>query len=295
MFRKFSYLTLFIFLVLNSKFTFAQSELDYLGVIKLNDSAFISYSLKLVEKKGIISGYSITDIGGEHETKSNITGSYAKNTNTLSFKEVGIIYTKSDVSDYDFCYIHFNGTVRNIDAVKSINGKFNGLYNDGSTCINGEISLRSIQKIEKKALKIDNRLQKSKKITPELKEKISLTKTLDTLKMNILKSNQNLSMFTSSQSLKLQIYDAGKVDGDKINVFVNDTVLLKNYIVSKKIKQLLIPLQSKLTTVKISALNVGTISPNTAKIEITDQKNNIQAITSLKKGEKTSITIIKTE
>ena len=295
MFRKFSYLTLFIFLVLNSKFTFAQSELDYLGVIKLNDSAFISYSLKLVEKKGIISGYSITDIGGEHETKSNITGSYAKNTNTLSFKEVGIIYTKSDVSDYDFCYIHFNGTVRNIDAVKSINGKFNGLYNDGSTCINGEISLRSIQKIEKKALKIDNRLQKSKKITPELKEKISLTKTLDTLKMNILKSNQNLSMFTSSQSLKLQIYDAGKVDGDKINVFVNDTVLLKNYIVSKKIKQLLIPLQSKLTTVKISALNVGTISPNTAKIEITDQKNNIQTITSLKKGEKTSITIIKTE
>jgi hypothetical protein len=295
MFRKFSYLTLFIFFVLNSKFTFAQSELDYLGVIKLNDSSFISYSLKLVEKKGIISGYSITDIGGEHETKSNITGSYAKNTNTLSFKEVGIIYTKSDVSDYDFCYIHFNGTVRNIDAVKSINGKFNGLYNDGSTCINGEISLRSIQKIEKKALKIDNRLQKSKKITPELKEKISLTKTLDTLKMNILKSNQNLSMFTSSQSLNLQIYDAGKVDGDKINVFVNDTVLLKNYIVSKKIKQLLIPLQSKLTTVKISALNVGTISPNTAKIEITDQKNNIQTITSLKKGEKTSITIIKTE
>jgi archaellum component FlaF (FlaF/FlaG flagellin family) len=113
--------------------------------------------------------------------------------------------------------------------------------------------------------------------------------------MNILKSNQNLSMFTSSQSLNLQIYDAGKVDGDKINVFVNDTVLLKNYIVSKKIKQLLIPLQSKLTTVKISALNVGTISPNTAKIEITDQKNNIQTITSLKKGEKTSITIIKTE
>ena len=295
MLRKYRYLTLFIFILLISRFTFAQSELDYLGVIKLSDSSFISYTLKLVEKNEIISGYSITDIGGEHETKSNITGTYSEKENRLSFKEVGIIYTKSEVSDYDFCFIHFNGIVRNIDATKNIKGKFNGLYSDGSTCINGEISLRSIQKIERKAQKIDKIIQKSKKIAPELKEKVSLIKTLDTLKMNILKSNQNLSMFSSSPRLKLHIFDAGKVDGDKINVLVNDTILLKNYIVSKKMKQLIIPLHTKLTTIKIRALNVGSISPNTAKIEITDQKNNIKTITSLKKGEKTSITIIKIE
>ncbi len=295
MLRKYRYLTLFIFILLNCRFAFGQSELDYLGVIKLNDSSFISYTLKLVEKNEIISGYSITDIGGVHETKSNITGRYSKRTNTLSFKEVGIIYTKSEVPDYDFCYIHFNGEVRNINAIKNIKGKFNGLYNDGSTCINGEISLRSIHKIEKKALKIDSRIQKSKKIAPEVKEKVSLTKTLDSLKMNILKSNQNLSMFSSSSKVKLQIYDAGKVDGDKINIFVNDTLLLKNYIVNDQKKQLVISLHSKLTTIKIRAINVGSISPNTAKIEISDQENNIKTITSLKKGEKTTITIIKTE
>jgi hypothetical protein len=295
MLRKYKTLALFLYISFNSNISFAQSELDYLGVIKLNDSSFISYSLKLTEQNGIITGYSITDIGGDHETKSNITGSYDKKTHALSFKEVGIIYTKSDVSDYDFCYVHFDGVIRNIDATKNIKGKFNGFYSDGITCINGELLLRSIQKIEKKALKIDNRIQKSKKIAPEVKENVNLTKTLDTLKMNILKSNQNLSMFTSSQRLKLQIYDAGKVDGDKINVFVNDTILLKNYIVSKKMKQLIIPLRSKSTTIKIRALNVGTISPNTAKIEITDQKNNIKTITSLKKGEITSITILKTE
>ena len=213
----------------------------------------------------------------------------------LSFKEVGIIYTKSEISNYDFCFIHFNGTVRNIDAAKNINGKFDGRYSDGSTCINGEISLRSVQKIEKKAERIDKIIQKSKKIAPAIKDNISISQTLDTLKMNVLKSEQNLSMFSSSPSLKLQIYDAGKVDGDRINVLVNDTILLKNYIVSKKIKELIIPLHTKITTLKIRALNVGTISPNTAKIEITDQKNNIKTITSLKKGEKTSITIIKTE
>ena len=41
------------------------------------------------------------------------------------------------------------------------------------------------------------------------------------------------------------------------------------------------------------ALNTGTISPNTAKIEIIDQANNINTLTRLKTGEKTSITIIK--
>ncbi len=288
-------LILFIFFLFVNSYTFAQSELEYLGIIKLNDSSFISYRLNLFEKEGTISGFSITDLAGDHETKSNITGTYNKKTNILSFREVGIIYTKSEVSDYDFCYIHFNGSIRNLESGKNIKGKFNGFYNDGSTCINGEIALRSIEKIEKKANKVDKIIQNSKKIAPEIKANISISQTLDSLKMNVLKSNQNLSMFSSSSKLKLRINDAGKVDGDKINVFVNDTILLKDFIVSKKIKEIIIPLSSKLTTVTIRALNVGSISPNTAKVEIIDQKNNINTITSLKKGEKTSITIIKIE
>ena len=94
MLRKYKTLALFLYISFNSNISFAQYELDYLGVIKLNDSSFISYSLKLTEQNGIITGYSITDIGGDHETKSNITGSYDKKTHALSFKEVGIIYTK---------------------------------------------------------------------------------------------------------------------------------------------------------------------------------------------------------
>ena len=111
--------------------------------------------------------------------------------------------------------------------------------------------------------------------------------------MNILKPNQNLTMFSASSELKLNIYDAGKVDGDKINIYVNGSIFLRNYIVDKNIKQLTISLNSKSTLIEVVALNTGTISPNTAKIEIVDQKNNINTLTRLKKGEKTSITIVK--
>lgn len=293
MLRNFKYLFFFLFFLCYSSSLIAQEKHEYLGVIKLNDSSFISYKLHLIENNGLISGYSVTDIQGEHETKSNITGIYNDKTNQLSFREVGIVYTKSIISDYDFCYIHFNGRIGNINSKKNIVGKFNGQYNDGSTCINGEIALKSVQKIARKAQKIDKIIQKSKRITDEVKSDINLSQTLDSLNMNILKSNQNLSMFSSSTQVKLKIYDAGKVDGDKINLFINDTIVLKNYMVSKKIKEIIIPLKSEKTTIKVRAINVGSISPNTTKIEIIDENNNIKTLTSLKKGEKTSITIIK--
>ena len=293
MFNKSKYFVFILILLLFSEVIYAQNEQEYLGIIKLNDSSFISYRLNLLENNNLISGYSITDIGGDHETKSNITGEYNDKTNMLSFKEVGIIYTKSEVSDYDFCYINFEGKYKNINSKKNIEGKFIGLYNDGSNCINGEIKLRNIEKIEKKAEKIDKLIQKSKRVDKTIKSSVSVTQTLDSLKMNILKPNQNLTMFSASYELKLNIYDAGKVDGDKINIYVNGAIFLRNYIVDKNIKQLIIPLNSKSTLIEVVALNTGTISPNTAKIEIVDQKNNINTLTRLKKGEKTSITIVK--
>ena len=60
-----------------------------------------------------------------------------------------------------------------------------------------------------------------------------------------------------------------------------------------KIKEIIILLNTEKTTIKVRAINVGSISPNTTKIEIIDKNNNIKTLTSLKKGEKTSITIIK--
>ena len=272
---------------------FSQNEQEYYGIIKLNDSSFISYKINLIENNGTISGYSITDIGGDHETKSSITGNYNHKTKVLLFKEVGIIYTKSKISDYDFCFIYFEGKVTNINSKNNISGEFKGKYSDGSTCINGEISLKGVDEITKRAEKADNIIQKYKRIDEHTKASVSVLKTLDSLGMNVLKSNQNLSTFSNAKKITLKISDAGKVDGDKISIYLNDTILLKNYIVTKNIKEIDIPLKSKKTIIKVHALNLGSISPNTAKIEIINSNNTINTLTSLKKDEKTLITIIK--
>lgn len=57
-------------------FYFGQAqEMNYTGLLKLNDSLMITYEVALSEREGIVKGHSVTDFGGEHETKSLIKGS----------------------------------------------------------------------------------------------------------------------------------------------------------------------------------------------------------------------------
>ena len=130
--------------LLSYSHVYCQNEIEYLGVIKLNDSSLISFGLNIIEKDGEISGHSLTDMGGDHETKSTITGTYSKKDNRLFFKEVGIIYTKSEVPDFDFCFIHFSGRIRDINKIKNLSGAFKGLFSDGTSCIDGEIRMKSV-------------------------------------------------------------------------------------------------------------------------------------------------------
>ena len=97
------FVSFFFFLV-----SFSQNKHEYVGGVKLSDTILISYKIKFTESDGEVKGYSITDIGGEHETKSNIFGEYDVDNKVLSFRETGIVYTKSTVSQNDFCFFEYN-------------------------------------------------------------------------------------------------------------------------------------------------------------------------------------------
>ena len=63
--------TLFFLIIVNS---YSQEKFEYFGALKLNgnDKTVITYRLMFYENKGKLDGYSITDIGGPHETKNTI-------------------------------------------------------------------------------------------------------------------------------------------------------------------------------------------------------------------------------
>lgn len=284
---------IFFFIFIFLSYVNAQNEQEYLGVLKLNDSSFISYRINFeVMKDNSLKGYSVTNMGGAHETKSYLVGRYNPSDKTITFKEEGVEYTKSDVKMYDFCYVHFTGKMKKEAGQDMLQGAFLGKYADGVSCIDGEIMIKNIVNIEKIVKKVDKSIQKSNKINDSIKENISVSKTLDLNGLNVLKSNETTTLFTKTNTIKLTIWDAGKLDGDKISIFYNDKGILNNYVITKEKKTLTLNLVKGENIIKIRAENLGEIAPNTAKIEVLDGSKSIDLLSNLNKGELTTVLIV---
>lgn len=278
---------LFSFVSLSQENTY-----EYLGVIKLNDTAFISYKLDFEESNGIINGYSISDLGGKHETKSNIRGSYLEQDKKFIFKEYDIVYTKSPIDELDICLINFEGKMKNLSKNKAFSGDFKGLYPDGERCLDGMIIVSNAKKIEERIAKMDIKIQKSKRISDEVKEKFSVKRSIDTLTMSTVKAGENLNVFVKNRAATLIIYDAGKVDDDRVKITINGAIILEDYSILREKKEIPITIETGITKIDVIALNEGTKATNTVKVEILDGDNLITTRTSLNEGETATLTLI---
>lgn len=270
-----------------------EAPYKYLGIIKLNDTSFISYKLAFEEKDGLIQGYSITDAGGPHETKSNIRGSYDSREKLLVLNEYDIVYTKSPITELDFCLVNFKGRLRALKKGKPFSGDFKGIYPDGKPCLDGQIIMSPVAAVEKRAEKADKLIQKSKRFSKKIKEKVSVRTTLDTLSMSVVKKDENLNVFAKTSNIVISIYDAGKVDNDRINLYVDGELLLKDYAIAKDKKEIPVIINNAQVVVKVEAINEGTSAPNTVKVEIKDGNRLIATRTSLKAGDQASLTLLK--
>jgi len=280
--------------LLSSFMLFAQKKYEYYGAVMLNGNVkdAIPYRLVFTETKGVVNGYSVTDLGGAHETKNNIKGTYNAATKEFVFKEEGVLYTKSPVSDDMFCFINFTGKVKLVNKNSNLEGKFKGLFKNKEKCIDGTMMLIGSVGLYQELAKANKKLQKTKDVKAEVKVKANPIALLDSLKVNKLIKEQTLTIFAESKKVDLEIWDNGKEDGDVINVYQNDELILRNYAVSTRKKVISVNLVKK-NIFKIVAVNEGTISPNTAMIRLIDGERTFEVLSDLKKNESASITILK--
>ncbi len=133
-------LLLFLALFATSSILFAQTVFHFDGFIKLNLPSF-PYKVVFEEQGNKIFGYSITDFGGENETKSFITGSIDRITNTIKFEEVELDYAKNlDFKDR-FCFIRFKGSLVDVEGEKHLKGQFNSMFEIGKQYVYGEVNV----------------------------------------------------------------------------------------------------------------------------------------------------------
>ena len=280
-------------LILSSIVGYAQSDTSFMGFIKLNDTILIPYNVSLHIGSGVVSGYSVTDMHGKHETKSIIEGVFDYDSKQINFKETGIVYTKSPVTQMDFCHINFKGKYKINKKKKHLEGKFTSVFSDGVSCLSGDMFLKESSILKKRAVKMDKKIQRSRIISKEHKQKAKPIAFLDSLRTNYLNPNENLSMFCKSEKLEIYIWDDGKVDGDVLTIKVNDKIVLRKYIVKKEKKYIEILLIKDKTKIEIEAISEGVINFNTSMIEIVSGDYNVKVKTNFKKNDKAIVWVYK--
>lgn len=180
---------LILFFLINTSPIFSQ-EYEFTGLLKLNKTTIISYHLTFTERDGKISGISITDLGGDNETKNKIEGFYNRKTDEFSFTEKNIIYSKSKIVKNDFCYLHYKSKFKLKDQ-KKISGKFKSFFKDGKSCLNGEIDLIEFKKAQKKIHKMNSKIQNSKLVPKEKKDSINFSISLGDIVFRVKKPSYN--------------------------------------------------------------------------------------------------------
>jgi len=239
----------------------SQSHSVYIGTIISSNNNPISYKLDFTEDNGIISGYSITNIGTNDETKSKIIGTFISSEKTLHIKETEILTTNSQEPLENFCFIEMKLEKKGIFGSKRIEGEFNGYFLNKKKCAIGRIIM-----IEEKKLR---------KIKKKIKKKIELNKrerVKEEEEEILMKSGEKFTFDSENKKITLLIWDANQEDGDKIDLLLNSVTILSNYETKNKARKIRIKLEDGKNIIEVKATNEGINPPNTSRIELIDGK-----------------------
>lgn len=281
-----------ISLLLFSLHSYSQTVFGYwygLANVKTNASAN-NYLIELIlnPEKGYVKG--ILNYYFKNTYRSiQVKGNYIPSTRQLSLYEIPIPYHASTAGMEVFCTMNLQATLRVAKAGSNLVGAFVSLPQYKYTCTDIVFKLKLNADISKE----DSVL----KAIREYKEEFQVWKPTytDTLvAVNIIprkvenyviareyKERENIianEIEVASDSLKVDLYDNGEVDGDSVSIFYNEKLIAFHQKLTTKAIHLDIVLDSskQINELTMFADNLGTIPPNTALMIVNDGKKQYE-------------------
>ena len=218
-----------------------------------------------------------------------VKGNYNQATRQLSLYDIPVTYHGS-ISNFEVdCIMNMQGTLRVAKAGSNLIGSFVGLPDYRYTCADINFNLKLNADISKK----DSVLAAIR----EYKEAYQVWKPTysDTLvAVNIIprkvvnyviedqfKQRENIvndEITVESDSLKIDFYDNGEIDGDSISVFFNKQLIAFHQKLSTRSVHFDIVLDRSQAVNELTmfADNLGSIPPNTSLMQIDDGKKRYQ-------------------
>lgn len=227
-----------------------------------------------------------------------INGNYNSLTRELSLANIPLPYFGStDKMEVD-CLMDFLATLRVAKAGSNLSGWFIGKERYKYTCPDISFDLRLNQDAGNQdsiLLALRNFKETFQVWKPTANDTLS-TNIIARPVVNYVVTNQfkerdsevAKEIIVDSDSIKVDFYDNGDIDGDSISIFFNNKLIAFNRILSTKAIHFDIRLDSahEVNEISMFADNLGSIPPNTALMLVSDgkQRHEIRLSSNLKKN-----------
>jgi hypothetical protein len=257
--------------------------------VKTNNSAS-NYMIELIlqpEKnyvKGILNYYFKNTF-----RSIEVKGDYDAARRQLSLYDVPVVYYGS-ISNFEVdCIMNLRATLRVAQAGSNLQGSFNSTPETKYMCPDVGFNLKLDKDVNNK--------DSIKKAISEFKERYQVWKpspadtivAVKTVPRNVInyvteqeftkrKNVIEYEVEVESDSIRVDVYDNGEIDGDIISVFYNQQLILNHQMLTHKSIRMKLVLDSSKASNEISmfADNLGLIPPNTALMVIFDGKNKFE-------------------
>jgi hypothetical protein len=228
-----------------------------------------------------------------------VKGSYNPNTRQMIIYDVPMVYHGSTGNFEVDCIMDMVGTLRVAQAKSVLIGSFTAKPDYKYTCTDISFNLTLNGDISKKdsVMKALSEFKENYQVwKPAEEDTLVAAKVVPRKVINYVTEQQFTTRETEvtneieveSDSLRIDLYDNGEIDGDIVSVFYNKQLILFNQKLTHKSIHIDIVLDSAKAEneVTLFAENLGLIAPNTALMRIRDGKKvyDLRVSSSLEKN-----------
>lgn len=228
-----------------------------------------------------------------------VQGNYNASTRELSLYNVPVIYHGSIANFEVDCEMNLQATLRVSQLTSNLVGSFRSLPGYTYTCPEIVFNLVMNADISKKdsVLKAISEYKENYQVwQPQIEDTLVAVTVVPRKVINYVveedykKRQKEIvnEIEVESDSLRLDVYDNGEIDGDIISVFYNEGLILNSQKLTHKSIRIDVVLDStkEYNEVSMYAENLGLIPPNTALMVVSDGKNkfNIRLSSNLEKN-----------
>lgn len=212
-----------------------------------------------------------------------VKGNYNAATRQLSLYNIPLTYHGSVTAFEIDCIMNMQATLRVSQAESRLIGTFISLPDYKYVCkevyfnfvMNADISKKDSVLQAIREYKETYQVWKPEVADTLIEAKVTPRKVINYVTEKEFAERENIvsqEIEVNSDSLKIDIYDNGEIDGDMISLFYNKELILNNQKLTHKSIRLNVVLDSTKSYSEISmfAENLGLIPPNTAMVRIDD-------------------------